>query len=93
MSLLIEGQAGSITVPDSTLLAIAVRAAERVDGIRVLRRPSVDLDEGVVRLPVSARRGEQLLALGQAAQEEVAAALEAMCGITPRVEIAIGELA
>lgn len=93
MSLVIEGEAGSITVPDSSLLAIAVKAAEGVDGIRVLRRASVDLDDGVVRLPVSARRGEQLLALGRAAQDEVAGALEAMCGITPRIEITIGELA
>jgi uncharacterized alkaline shock family protein YloU len=93
VSLVIAGEAGSITVPDSTLLSIAVRAAEQVEGIRVLRRPSVDVEEGVVRLPVSARRGEPLLALGRAAQDEVAGALEAMCGITPRIEIAIGELA
>lgn len=93
MSLVIDHDAGSITVPDSTLLAIAVMAAERVDGIRVLRRATVDLDEQVVRLPVSVRRGEPLLAAGRAAQDAVGSALETMCGLAPRIEITIGELA
>jgi len=92
MSLVIEAAAGSITVPDSTLLAIAVAAAERVEGVRVLRRRGIDLEERVVRLALAARRGESLLGLGQAAQNEVAESLAAMCGIEARVEITIGEL-
>jgi hypothetical protein len=92
VSLVIDGEAGSITVPDSTLLAIAVTAAQRVEGIQVLRRASIDLDERVVRLPVSARRGEPLLELGRAAQDEVARSLESMCGISPRIELTIAEL-
>ena len=55
MSLVIGAAAGSITVPDSTLLAIAVAAAERVEGVRVLRRRSIDLAQPVsffrLRLP------------------------------------------
>ena len=93
MSLVIDAEAGSITVPDSTLLAIAVTAAERVEGIQVLRRASIDLDERVVRLPVSARRGEPLLELARRAQDGVAEALAAMCGIDAQVEITVGELA
>ncbi len=93
MTLVIAGQAGAITVPGSVLVGIAVRAAERVDGIAVRRRRTVDLDEGVVRLAVEARRGLPLVELAERAQEEVASALQQMCGIEARVEIAIGELA
>jgi uncharacterized alkaline shock family protein YloU len=92
MTLVVGRQAGSITVPDAVLLGIAARAAERVEGIRVRRRRAIDLDEGVVRLAVAARRGEQLVGLAEQAQEEVAAALKTMCGIEARVEISIGEL-
>jgi hypothetical protein len=92
VSFVIEAGAGSITVPDSTLLAIAVAAAERVEGVRVLRRRSIDLDEAVVRIALAAPRGEPLLELGQAAMNEVADSLAAMCGLEARVEITIGEL-
>jgi uncharacterized alkaline shock family protein YloU len=93
LSLVIEARKGSITVPPATLLAIAVLAAERVDGVRVLRRRSIELDEPLARLTVSARRGEQLLELGRAAQNEVHDSLREMCGLEAQVEIAIGELA
>jgi hypothetical protein len=93
VSLVIASPEGTITVPTSTLVAIAVAAAERVEGIRVLRRRSVALDERVVRLTVSARRGEPLLELGQAAQTEVTDALRAMCGLETTVELTIGEFA
>ncbi len=39
MSLVIQTEGGEISVPDSTLLAIAVAAAERVDGVHVLTPP------------------------------------------------------
>lgn len=93
MSLVIQTEGGEISVPDSTLLAIAVAAAERVDGVHVLRRRSLDLDEPVVRLAVAARRGESLRALGEAAQADVASALQEMCGLDARVEITIAEFA
>ncbi len=93
MTLVVEGATGTIAVPDAVLVGIAVRAAEQVDGIRVRRRRAIDLDERVVRLAVTARRGEPLVELAARAQEEVASALERMCGLEVRVEITIGELA
>jgi len=93
MSLVIDASVGSITVPDSTLLAIAVAAAERVDGVRVLRRRSIDLAQPVVRLTLAARRGEPLLELARRAQDGVAEALAGMCGIDAQVEVTVGELA
>jgi uncharacterized alkaline shock family protein YloU len=93
VSLVIDAPAGTITVPDSTLLAIAVTAAERVEGVRVLRRRSIDLDQPLVRLALSARRGEPLLELARRAQDGVALALEQMCGIDAKVELTVGALA
>jgi uncharacterized alkaline shock family protein YloU len=92
MSLVIDAPAGSIVVPDSTLLTIAVTAARRVDGVRVLRRRSLELDAPLVRLSLAARRGEPLLALARRCQDEVARALDEMCGLDARVELTIGEL-
>jgi uncharacterized alkaline shock family protein YloU len=92
VTLVVESEQGTITVPDGVLVGIAVRAAERVEGIRVRRRRTIDVDEGVVRLAVAARRGEPLLDLATRAQEHVASALKEMCGIDARVEIAVGEL-
>jgi uncharacterized alkaline shock family protein YloU len=92
MTLVLTGAAGSITVPDAVLVGIAVRAAERVDGVRVRRRRTIDLDERVVRLSVAARRGEPLVELCERAQGEIASVLKGMCGIEARVEIAVGEL-
>ena len=93
MTLVMGGNAGSITVPDAVLVGIAVRAAESVDGVRVRRRRTIDLDEHVVRLAVATRRGEPIVALCERAQDEVASALKQMCGIEARVELAVGELA
>jgi hypothetical protein len=93
VSLVLETPSGSITVPGATLLAVAVAAAERVDGIRVLRRRGIDLDERLVRLSVSARRGEPLAGLGEQAQREVHDCLQSMSGIDARVELTIAELA
>jgi uncharacterized alkaline shock family protein YloU len=93
MNLVVPSEGGTVTVPEAVLVEIAVRAAESVDGIRVRRRRTIDLDTGVVRLAVAARRGEPLVELGERAQEEVARALKAMCGLEAKVEISIGELA
>lgn len=93
MTLVVESEAGTITVPDSVLLGIAVRAAEGVDGVRVRRRRTIDLDTRVVRVAVAARRGdESLLDLGRRAQEEIAGALKASCGLDVTVDVSIGEL-
>ncbi len=93
MNLVLEAPAGSVTVPASTLLAIAQAAAEQVDGVHVLRRRSVELDPPALRLALSVRRGEPMLELAQAAQERVAAALATMCDLDARVELTVAEWA
>ncbi len=92
MTLVLATKGGTVSVPEAVLVGIAVRAAEDIDGIRVRRRRTIDLDTGVVRLSVSAERGEPLLGLAERAQERVAATLKAMCGIDTTVEIRVGEL-
>jgi uncharacterized alkaline shock family protein YloU len=92
MTFAVTTENGTLTVPDAVLVGIAARAAESVDGVRVRRRRTIDVDGQVVRLAVAVRRGEPLVELGQRAQHEVAAALKTMCGIDAKVEILIGEL-
>jgi uncharacterized alkaline shock family protein YloU len=93
MSWVVRTDLGTVTVPDSVLAGIAARAAEGVDGVRVRRRRTVDLDGGVVRLTVAIRRGEPIAELAGRAQDEVAAALVAMCGVEPKVDVSVAELA
>ncbi|HWE81951.1 MAG TPA: hypothetical protein VG265_09895 [Gaiellaceae bacterium] len=91
-SLMLPGENGTVSVPERVLVAIASRAAETVDGIRVRRRRTIDLEAHEVRLSVAARRGEPLRELAERAQSEVASALESMCGFEARVDIAVREL-
>jgi uncharacterized alkaline shock family protein YloU len=92
MTLELDGPHGTITVPDSVLLRIATRAAEGVEGVRVRRKRSVDAATRVVRLELSAARGEPLTAQGEQVQEAVAAALEQTCAMNATVELAFEEL-
>jgi uncharacterized alkaline shock family protein YloU len=92
MTLVLATRGGTVSVPEAVLVGIAVRAAEGIEGIRVRRRRTIDLGTGIVRLSVSAERGEPLLGLAERAQEEVAATLKTMCGIDTTVEIRVGEL-
>ena len=92
MSLVTATEHGTVTVPDGVLVGIAVRAAESVQGIRVRRRRTIDVDARVVRLALAAQRDEPLVDLAERAQSAVAGALETMCGLETKVEIAIGEL-
>jgi uncharacterized alkaline shock family protein YloU len=92
MSLVLENASGTVTVTEGVLVGIAARAAESVEGIRVRRRRTIDLEARAVRLSVAVRRGEPLVELAERAQVEVAAALKKMCGIDTTVEIAIGAL-
>ena len=92
MSLVLTNKAGTVTVPEQVLVGIAVRAAESVDGIRVRRRRSVDVEGRHVRLSVAARRGEPLLEVAEHVQEAVAEALRGMCGIDTVVDVAVGGL-
>ena len=92
MSLVLEEAGGTITVPAAVLGEIAVRAAESVDGVRVRRRRSVDVDARTVTLGLAARRGEPLVSVGQRVQEQVANALSTMCGLELTVDVAIEAL-
>jgi uncharacterized alkaline shock family protein YloU len=92
VSLVVQGERGTITVPAAVLTQIASRAAESVDGVRVRRRRSVDLEAGTVKLGLAARRGEPLTSVGERVQEQVAAAFLAMCGLDLTVDVSIEEL-
>jgi uncharacterized alkaline shock family protein YloU len=92
MSLVLTNPAGTVTVPGRVLVAIAVRAAEGVEGVRVRRRSAVDVERRHVRLSVSARRGDPLLELAERVQDAVIEALRAMCGIDAQVDVAVGVL-
>jgi uncharacterized alkaline shock family protein YloU len=92
VNLVVHGTNGTITVPEGVLLQIAARAAESVEGVRVRRRRSVDIEARTLRLELAARRGEPLASIGAQTQEAVASALAAMCGLDLTVDIAIEEL-
>jgi uncharacterized alkaline shock family protein YloU len=93
MSLVFESGSGTITVPDSALLQIAVRAAESVAGVRVRRKRTVDVEGRVVRLEVAVAASEPLLTAGKDIQRAVGEALATMCGLELAVDVAIEELA
>jgi uncharacterized alkaline shock family protein YloU len=87
-----------VTVSDSVLTQIAVRAAESVDAVRV-RRPrrnvDVTLAEGRVRasLSLAVRRGTVLPETARAVQERVADALGRMCDATVEsVDVVVEEI-
>lgn len=92
MNLVFESGSGTITVPDSALLQIAVRAAEGVDGVRVRRKRTVDVEGKIVRLEVAVHGNEPLLGVGEAIQRTVRDALAKMCGLDLAVDVAIEEL-
>ena len=96
--LVISEAEGTISVPAGTLANIVVRAAELVDGARV-RRPrrgvDVELADGAatVTLRIAARYGSVLPQVAEEVQQQVAQALEQMCGVdVGTVDIAIEEL-
>jgi uncharacterized alkaline shock family protein YloU len=91
MSLVFESGSGTISVPEGALLQIAVRAAERVNGVRVRRKRAVDVDAGIVRLEIGVHGNEPLLAAGEAVQHSVADAVAKMCGLDVTVDVAIEE--
>ena len=94
MSLVFESGAGTVTIPESTLVQIAVGAAESVDGVRVRRKRDVDIEARSVRLDLTvAAGGNPLIAVGASVQTAVAGALRRMCGLDLTVDVAIEELA
>jgi uncharacterized alkaline shock family protein YloU len=93
VSLVVQGGNGTITVPGAVLAEIAARAAEGVDGVRVRRRRTVDVEARIVKLGLSAGSSEPLLSVGRRVQEQVATAFRTMCGLDVTVDVAIEELA
>jgi uncharacterized alkaline shock family protein YloU len=84
-NLVIEGDAGTITVPGGTLTAVVTRAAEGVAGTRVRRRgASVEVagSSAHVRLDLVVGYGTVLPEAGPAIQRSVTDALARMCGLT-----------
>jgi uncharacterized alkaline shock family protein YloU len=92
MSLVVDRSAGAITVPNSVLVQIAVRAAESLPGVRVRRKRAVDVDALEVRLELAATRGEPLTAVAEQVQRAVSEALRTMCGLDMSVNVAVEEL-
>jgi uncharacterized alkaline shock family protein YloU len=92
VSLVLNDTSGTVTVPESVLLQIVARAAESVDGARVRRRRSIDVEARVVRLELTARRDQPLRPLAERVQAAVADALAAMCALDVRVDVDVEEL-
>jgi uncharacterized alkaline shock family protein YloU len=97
--LTIGGPGGSITVTAGTLEQLVVGAAESVDGARVHRRVrrrlEVEIDgrEARVELELRIRYGLVLPDVAREAQERVADALRAMCGVDRAVvDVSVEEL-
>jgi uncharacterized alkaline shock family protein YloU len=86
MSLVLDEDRGTITVPTPVLADLVVRAAEAVDGVRVRRgrrRLEIDVADGgaSVRLELAARYGVVLPEAARLVQQRVAEALATMCGL------------
>jgi uncharacterized alkaline shock family protein YloU len=58
----------------------------------VKRRRTIDVEARVVRLALTARAGVPLQPLAERVQDAVADALQAMCALEVRVDVAIEEL-
>ncbi len=82
----ISSDDGTISVTPAALLAVVVRAAESVDGVRV-RRPKRDVEIEIagesasVELELAARYGVVLPDAARDAQQRVSDALARMCGV------------
>ena len=86
-------------ITDSALTQIVVRAAETVDGVKVLRpRRHLDIDlaagDARVHLDVKIAYGHVLPEAARAVQERVASALGTMCGVNVRsVDVDVEDIA
>jgi uncharacterized alkaline shock family protein YloU len=86
VSVVIEGERGTITVTAGTLASLVAGAAERVDGARIRRgrrRLDVEVADGHARvtLELVARYGVVLPDVARDVQEQVTDALTTMCGV------------
>jgi uncharacterized alkaline shock family protein YloU len=94
----IVDEAGTIEISPGALTQVVVQAAESVDGARV-RRPRRGLEIAVgdghvrVELELAARFGVVLPDLARDVQEQVAGALNGMCGLSvDAVDVSVDEL-
>ena len=98
MSVVMEGEAGTITVPTATVTSLVTRAAEHVDGARIRRgRRHVEVEIADARVHVTlelvARYGEILPEVARQVQDRVTDALTTMCGlVVEAVDVEIGEI-
>ena len=98
MSFTVQGEMGTITVPDATLASLVARSAERIDGARLRRgrrHLHVEISDAHARvsLELVARYGEVLPDLARRVQEEVTDALATMCAVTvDAVDVDVGEV-
>jgi uncharacterized alkaline shock family protein YloU len=90
--------APGVTVTDSAVSQIVVRAAEAADGARVhrpKRHLGVEIEDGsaTVELELSVDYGKVLPDVVRDVQERVAAAVGTMCGVTvTAVHVSVEEL-
>jgi uncharacterized alkaline shock family protein YloU len=94
------GEGGSVSISESALAHVVVRAAQSVDGVRIRRtrgrrRIEVRVDEGRahVELELAIRYGLVVPESAGEAQTRVADALRAMCGFEiDSISVAVEEL-
>jgi len=98
MSLVLEDDAGTVTVTDAALGQIVLQAAEVVEGARV-RRPKRHLEIAVadgrarVELELAVAYGRVLPDVARGVQERVADALTRMCGVAiEAIDVSVEEL-
>jgi uncharacterized alkaline shock family protein YloU len=88
---------GSVTVTDAALAQIVAGAAEAVDGARVKRKRSLEIEIGDtgtrVEVGLSVAYGRVLPDVARDVQRGVAAALGTMCGMNVHaVDVTVEEL-
>jgi uncharacterized alkaline shock family protein YloU len=98
VSVVINGDRGTITIPAGTLASLVTAAAERVDGARVRRgrrHLDVEVEDGHARVAVElvARYGTILPEVAREVQEQVTDALTTMCGmVVDAVDVEVEEV-
>lgn len=98
MSFVVDTSSGTITVTQSALAAMVMRAAESVDGAHVRkgrRRLEIDVADGRARarLELSVPFGLVLPDVVRGVQDRVAAALSTMCDVTVEsVDVSVEEI-
>ncbi|HEV3403806.1 MAG TPA: hypothetical protein VG073_05920 [Gaiellaceae bacterium] len=70
-----------IELADAAFVALVVRAAQSVEGVRIRRPRKLELDGARLELALAARLGPVLPELARDVQARVHEAVETMCGI------------